>query len=311
MKLLFFKVTNESLLKESIITSLREKLGLRENQLRNLESAISELEEKLQITNRKRYKLQETVGSLEQELQKCQAKVKQLTGAKDNGGNWRLLDSVCEAIEDKKPNKQVAHCCNNLVEKKKSKLHFTGYYEDTSKAKSSQSSNIYRKKISEVPKRKRRCFKNVEYPNSLQSFEVSSNNVIFENNSFKFSDKTSSIHANCHHGANSRSLISMSLQSVDVIKAKLNFLASLNTPLSETICENKNNSSIIETSETQTQINSTQTQHIQGTASRNLDKIMELTSHRYKYLHNQAQDSYDELSKLVKIAVTRKDSMDK
>ncbi|XP_030745813.1 myosin-10-like isoform X2 [Sitophilus oryzae] len=84
-----------------------------------------------------------------------------------------------------------------------------------------------------------------------------------------------------HNQYNSRSLIGLSLQTVDFLKNRLNYLNAMNAvpevPLKE------------------------------GPEQRGhgLDKVLELTAKRYQYLQHQANESYADLTSLVKFAVTR------
>ncbi|XP_076274411.1 uncharacterized protein LOC143205180 isoform X2 [Rhynchophorus ferrugineus] len=75
---------------------------------------------------------------------------------------------------------------------------------------------------------------------------------------------------------NSRSLLGLSLQTVDSLKHRLNHLTTLNVP-----------------------------QQDSSKRLRSLDKVLELTAKRYEYLQNQANESYEDLTSLVKFAVVQ------
>lgn len=252
------RVTN----KNKEIELLQDKIELREAQMSDLQKELRDMESKLEMANQKRYKLQETVGSLERDLQQTQAKLRQLTlGQPSKSRLWRLFDSVYEVVEEKKSNKRVSFYSNRLMDS----------CNDTGRHNHTKSTNTV----------------------------VSPENHLSDHFSYKnshYTDDTSSQHTNCYHQANSRSLISLSLHTVDFIKTRLNFLASVNTPLPE------NSITEIVNSQSETDI---------GSDDENLDKILQLSKNRYEYLHNQTQQSYDDLSNLVKLAVVKKSGVKK
>lgn len=272
-------------------------MALRESQLLHLEEEIRILEENLKNTNGKRYKLQETVGILEKELQKAQLKIEQASGVRNKPGlPWSLLDSVYEVVEDK-PNKKVSHYCNSLMAKQNENQFQLDQYDENS-----VKTHHFKHTLPSLRSFRKSFRRDSENPSSLKSSEYSTNKLSYQN--IAIIDDNSSVHTHCHHKANSRSLISLSMQTVDFIKTKLDFLSSINPDISENPSEPH-----IET--INTQINSTQTSDYDGIPNRNLNKILKLTAHRYEYLQNQAQESYDDLSNLVKLAVIQKGGLKK
>ncbi|XP_050307941.1 cingulin-like protein 1 isoform X2 [Anthonomus grandis grandis] len=120
-------------------------------------------------------------------------------------------------------------------------------------------------------------------------------------------DDSVSIHTNCHHKANSRSLIGLSLQTVDCIKTRLNFLSAIDMPLDEVSRDDTPQHKFVPQRQSLKNVS-----FEQSNSNENLRKVLELTAHRYEYLHNQAQESYEDLTKLVKMAVRQKrTSLDK
>lgn len=260
-------MSNQVTSKNNEIKLLQDRIELREAQLNDLQKELRDMESKLEMANQKRYKLQETVRSLERDLQQTQAKLRHLTLGQPSKSSlpWRLFDSVYEVVEDKKSNKRVSFYSNRLMDS----------CNDTGRQNHTKSTNT------------------VTSPENHLSHQSSGH---FSYRNSHYTDDTSSQHTNCYHQANSRSLISLSLHTVDFIKTRLNFLASVNTPLPE--------NSITELINTQSET------EIVGD-DENLDKILQLSKNRYEYLHNQTQQSYDDLSNLVKLAVVKKSGVKK
>lgn len=261
-------MSNQVTNKNKEIELLQDKIELREAQMSDLQKELRDMESKLEMANQKRYKLQETVGSLERDLQQTQARLRQLTLSQPSKSRlpWRLFDSVYEVVEDKKSNKRVSFYSNRLMDS----------CNDTGRQNHTKSTNT-----------------GISPENHLS--HQSSDHFSYKNSHYT-DDTTSSQHTNCYHQANSRSLISLSLHTVDFIKTRLNFLASVNTPLPE------NSIMEIVNSQSETDIASDE---------ENLDKILQLSKNRYEYLHNQTQQSYDDLSNLVKLAVVKKSGVKK
>lgn len=263
-------MSNQVISKDKEIKLLQEKIELRETQLSELQKELRDMESKLEMANQKRYKLQETVGSLEKDLQQTQTKLRHLTLGQSSKSSlpWRLFDSIYEVVEDKKSNKRVSFYSNRLMDR----------CNDTNPGGSQNHT---------------KSTNTVTSPENHLSHQSSGQ---FSYRNSHYTDDTSSQHTNCYHQANSRSLISLSLHTVDFIKTRLNFLASVNTPLPE--------NSI-------TELVNSQTETEMASVDENLDKVLQLSKNRYEYLHNQTQQSYDDLSNLVKLAVVKRSGVKK
>lgn len=97
---------------------------------------------------------------------------------------------------------------------------------------------------------------------------------------------------------NSRSLIGLTLQKVDLLKTRLNYLTTVNVePLLESHVVARRMNKPFKTS-------STQTIKDGRAANQHFAKILELTANRYELLQKQAYESYAELTNLMKLAVS-------
>lgn len=114
----------------------------------------------------------------------------------------------------------------------------------------------------------------------------------------EFNKNTCITQLNFKEEINSRSLIGLTLQKVDLLRTRLNYLTAVNV---EPFVENQ-----MVTSRINKPFNTCSTQTVKDgkAANQHFTKILELTANRYELLQKQAYESYAELTNLMKLAVS-------
>lgn len=267
------QLKNEGVLKEQLIKELQEKIELRERKISKLEKEVRDLKNHLSITNEKRFKLQETVGTMEKELQSTKAHVNQLADI-----NTRYEIGMKNSNTVSVPNESE---CRTKASKTVSDIYaFLGNLDTVEK-------NMHKPSRDVSASTHDFCIKRLLIP---------------EETSEKFSIPPfiaqSSLNINAYTRSrkipNSRSLISLSLKQVDLLKSRLEHLTKVNLPdiVSRNSLKNILSSHKKDNSKKHKCPND------------NLVKCVELQAKRYELLQRQAYDSYEELTNLMKMAMS-------
>lgn len=280
-------MTKESKMKDRLIKELQEKIDMRERQMTKLEKENRELEQNLVLTNEKRFKLQETIGSMEKELQSTKAHVNQLADI-----NTRYEIGMKYANKNAFPKHRSLETSNLY------------HYQPNELGQSFQSCRESNTTVSfkEAPCPQNFC---TSRNDSFRHNQNSSQDSQLEPNLNNSSEQKCSSRSNRNNypmsegkSGNSKSLISLSLKQIDFLKNRLNYLTKL-TPIK----------SVESLDVVQDKSISNHLLHNRKFDSKNkLNRMVQLTAKRYEYLQKQAYESYEELTNLMKLALTNRKS---
>lgn len=280
-----FQMTKESKMKDRLIKELQEKIDTRERQMSKLEKANRELEQNLMLTNEKRFKLQETIGSMEKELQSTKAHVNQLAdintryelGMKYTNKNtlpkYRLLEAS-NTYQNEHPD--LGKNCKSFGDSTTTMSYRESHFQQN--LRNSRETSFH-----QILQRSQHAH--------LE--ENSQNNPCLQKSISRTTNNNNNQSQECKN-VNSKSLISLSLKQIDFLKNRLNYLTTL-SPIksveSLTVVQDKS-------------ISNHSLQFRKFDSKNKLNRMVQLTAKRYEYLQKQAYESYEELTNLMKLALS-------
>lgn len=281
-------------MKDRLIKELQEKIDLRERQIAKLEKEVKELEANLVMTNEKRFKLQETIGSMEKELQSTKAHVNQLADINTRYDvGMRNSNNISVEGGDRKTAREILRQdLDRIIEYN---------HPSISRRVSKQGSSFNVRKSF-------KCKKSSSSVISCNNLVDISENIVLHQNA-QTSVEPIVEENECREHLNSRSLIGLTLQKVDLLRTRLNYLTAVN--VEPFLDNNLVPVRVGDDGDRVLKSCSTQTVRDLSNQQKHFAKILELTANRYELLQKQAYESYAELTKLMKLAASSHDIFEK
>lgn len=237
-----------------------------------LEKENRELEQNLMLTNEKRFKLQETIGSMEKELQSTKAHVNQLADI-----NTRYELGMKYTNRNTFPKHRPLEASN---------LYQNEQNEFIQNCKSLRGSTTIMSH-KETP-----CQPTLSNSKDILGRQKLQNSQHLEQSCQNNPFQQKHLSPDCKK-INSKSLISLSLKQIDFLKNRLNYLTTLSPIKSAESLDVDQDKTV-----------SNHLLHRKFDSKNKLNRMVQLTAKRYEYLQKQAYESYEELTNLMKLALS-------
>ncbi|CAG9766969.1 unnamed protein product [Ceutorhynchus assimilis] len=248
VRTILIEVSTQSTKKDEKLKYFEQKIASRETQIAQLEINLNITQEKLQIVTDKRYKLQETITKQEKDLQKSSKEIEQLKTMLNKSGKSSW--GFLDTIYD-------------LAQKDKPNKKIIKCCSSNTLMPSTHKNSILDSEPATNTQKVSFC---KMYPQSHCCTNSSTNSQV----------------------AKSSALLGHSLQTIDVVTTRLNFLNAL-TEESLHVCDNIVNWD-------------------GDNFKSQFEQVFKMAAHRYEYTQNQAKKSYQDLTDLLKFAITHSSS---